>query len=149
MYYFAYNIFNCSSFRLLNFVCLQETEEPYTVIEEIPSMRRASASVRVEEMFSQIKKKLPGAPRFLLCLLPEKKNNEVYGWFMFLIVIVCTLLISTITCYRMHNTYLLQPGPWKRKCLVEFGIVTQCLAPTRVNDQYLNNVMLKINAKVC
>ena len=39
-------------------------------------------------------------------------------------------------------------GPWKRKCLSEFGIVTQCIAPTRVNDQYLTNVLLKINAKV-
>ena len=40
-------------------------------------------------------------------------------------------------------------GPWKKKCLAEFGIVTQCVAPTRVNDQYLTNVLLKINAKVC
>ncbi|KAL6970707.1 Protein argonaute 4A [Sarracenia purpurea var. burkii] len=28
------------------------------------------------------------------------------------------------------------------------GIVTQCIAPTRVNDQYLTNVLLKINAKL-
>lgn len=40
-------------------------------------------------------------------------------------------------------------GPWKRKCLAEFGIITQCVAPTRVNDQYITNVLLKINAKVC
>lgn len=39
-------------------------------------------------------------------------------------------------------------GPWKRKNLAEFGIVTQCIAPTRVNDQYITNVLLKINAKV-
>lgn len=39
-------------------------------------------------------------------------------------------------------------GPWKKKNLSEFGIVTQCIAPTRVNDQYLTNVLLKINAKV-
>jgi len=68
-------------------------------------------------MFAEIKSKLPGVPRFLLCLLPERKNCEVYG-------------------------------PWKRKCLAELGIITQCLAPTRVNDNYLNNVMLKINAKL-
>lgn len=30
----------------------------------------------------------------------------------------------------------------------EYGIVTQCIAPTRVNDQYLTNVLLKINAKL-
>lgn len=39
-------------------------------------------------------------------------------------------------------------GPWKKKCLAEYGIVTQCIAPMRVNDQYLTNVLLKINAKV-
>ena len=39
-------------------------------------------------------------------------------------------------------------GPWKRKNLAEYGIVTQCIAPMRVNDQYLTNVLLKINAKV-
>lgn len=39
-------------------------------------------------------------------------------------------------------------GPWKKKCLADFGIVTQCMAPTRVNDQYITNCLLKINAKV-
>lgn len=94
-----------------------EIDDPYTLIEEIPSMRRAHVSDRVDKMFAEIKSKLPGVPRFLLCLLPERKNCEVYG-------------------------------PWKRKCLAELGIITQCLAPTRVNDNYLNNVMLKINAKL-
>lgn len=39
-------------------------------------------------------------------------------------------------------------GPWKKKNLSELGIVTQCIAPTKINDQYLTNVLLKINAKV-
>lgn len=91
--------------------------EPFDVFEESPSLRRAPVSRRVDDMFEQIKSKLPGAPKFLLCLLPERKNCEVYG-------------------------------PWKRKCLAEFGIVTQCLAPQRVNDQYLLNLLLKINAKL-
>nr|XP_018674223.1 PREDICTED: protein argonaute 4B-like [Musa acuminata subsp. malaccensis]XP_018674224.1 PREDICTED: protein argonaute 4B-like [Musa acuminata subsp. malaccensis] len=92
-------------------------KEPFDVIEENPSVRRAPPVARVDDMFQQIKKKLPGAPQFLLCLLPERKNSDIYG-------------------------------PWKRKCLAEFGIVTQCIAPTRVNDQYLTNVLLKINAKL-
>ncbi|CAL4902476.1 unnamed protein product [Urochloa decumbens] len=91
--------------------------EPFEVFEENPSMRRAAVSRRVDDMFEQIKSKLPGAPKFLLCLLPERKNCEVYG-------------------------------PWKRKCLAEFGIVTQCLAPMRVNDPYLLNLLMKINAKL-
>ncbi|XP_037412673.1 protein argonaute 4A isoform X1 [Triticum dicoccoides] len=92
-------------------------EKPHIVIEENGSMRRAPAPKRVEDMFEQVKSKLPGAPKFLLCILAERKNSDVYG-------------------------------PWKRKCLADFGIVTQCVAPTRVNDQYLTNVLLKINAKL-
>uniref|UniRef100_A0A0D9W242 Piwi domain-containing protein n=1 Tax=Leersia perrieri TaxID=77586 RepID=A0A0D9W242_9ORYZ len=94
-----------------------QMDDPLDVFEESPSLKRAPVARRVDDMFEQIKSKLPGAPKFLLCLLPERKNCEVYG-------------------------------PWKRKCLAEFGIVTQCLAPQKVNDQYLLNVLLKINAKL-
>jgi eukaryotic translation initiation factor 2C len=30
-----------------------------------------------------VKTKLPGAPKFLLCILAERKNSDVYGWFYF------------------------------------------------------------------
>uniref|UniRef100_A0A453SZ10 Piwi domain-containing protein n=1 Tax=Aegilops tauschii subsp. strangulata TaxID=200361 RepID=A0A453SZ10_AEGTS len=44
---------------------------------------------------------------------------------------------------------LIQSGPWKRECLVEHGIFTQCLVPPpNIKDQYLTNVLLKINAKL-
>ncbi|PIA57158.1 hypothetical protein AQUCO_00600113v1 [Aquilegia coerulea] len=39
-------------------------------------------------------------------------------------------------------------GPWKKKNLHEMGIFTQCLSPTKINDQYLTNVLLKINSKL-
>ncbi|XP_057488619.1 protein argonaute 16-like [Actinidia eriantha] len=39
-------------------------------------------------------------------------------------------------------------GPWKKKSLSEFGIATQCISPTKINDQYLTNVLLKINSKL-
>ncbi|KAK6936917.1 PAZ domain [Dillenia turbinata] len=90
---------------------------PFDVFEESPSNRRAPPLVRVEKMFEDVQSKLPGAPQFLLCLLPERKNCDLYG-------------------------------PWKKKNLADFGIVTQCMAPTRVNDQYLTNVLMKINAKM-
>ncbi|CAM9002892.1 unnamed protein product [Rhodiola kirilowii] len=90
---------------------------PFDVFEESAQNRRAPPPVRVEKMFEDIQSKLPGAPEFLLCLLPDRKNCDIYG-------------------------------PWKRKNLADLGIVTQCMAPTRVNDQYLNNVLLKINAKL-
>jgi hypothetical protein len=38
-------------------------------------------SRRVDDMFEQIKSKLPGAPKFLLCLLPEicRLDGDVVG----------------------------------------------------------------------
>ncbi|KAK4279249.1 hypothetical protein QN277_016979 [Acacia crassicarpa] len=92
-------------------------EEPFCVFEEKPQFRRDPPVIRVEKMFEEIQSKLPGPPKFLLCLLPERKNSDLYG-------------------------------PWKRKNLSEFGVVTQCIAPTRVNDQYLTNVLMKVNAKL-
>ncbi|CAK9165711.1 unnamed protein product [Ilex paraguariensis] len=94
-----------------------QIEPPFDVFEENPQNRRSPPLLRVEKMCEEIQSKLPGAPQFLLCLLPERKNSDLYG-------------------------------PWKRKNLAEFGVVTQCIAPTRVNDQYLTNVLLKINAKL-
>ncbi|XP_073311824.1 protein argonaute 16 [Primulina huaijiensis] len=39
-------------------------------------------------------------------------------------------------------------GPWKKKCLTNLGIVTQCTCPSKINDQYLTNLLLKINSKL-
>lgn len=58
---------------------MQIIQRPYTLIEEDPQSRRASPVVRVEKMFEQIQAKLPGAPEFILCVLPERKNSEIYG----------------------------------------------------------------------
>ncbi|KAL5988051.1 Protein argonaute 16 [Asimina triloba] len=92
-------------------------ERPFTLIDEDPQLRKATPIVRVERMVEQIKAMLPGPPQILLCVLPERKNSEIYG-------------------------------PWKKKNLHELGIVTQCLAPTKINDQYLTNLLLKINSKL-
>ncbi|GAA0185092.1 translation initiation factor [Lithospermum erythrorhizon] len=92
-------------------------EDPYKTFEENPQFRRSPPHVRVEKMFELIKQGLPGPPAFVLCILPDRKNSELYG-------------------------------PWKRKMLSEVGVPTQCIVPTKFNDQYLTNVMLKINAKM-
>ncbi|KAF7824810.1 protein argonaute 4A-like [Senna tora] len=39
-------------------------------------------------------------------------------------------------------------GPWKKRNLVDEGVVTQCVALPKMNNQYLTNVLLKINAKL-
>ncbi|CAA3005619.1 argonaute 4, partial [Olea europaea subsp. europaea] len=49
--------------------------------------------------------------------------------------------------YNLDFSVNLIEGPWKKRNLSDLGVVTQCIAPQRVNDQYLNNVLLKINAK--
>ena len=35
--------------------------------------------VRVEKMFEEVQSKLPGQPQFILCILPERKNSDLYG----------------------------------------------------------------------
>lgn len=138
-------------------------EQPFDVFEENQQFRRAPPLVRVEKMFEEVQSKLPGAPKFLLCLLPERKNCDIYGLFYFSFYpdhlrLLSTILSSNTSKLKFHLFYLLwhiychvyynSSGPWKKKNLAEYGIVTQCMAPTRVNDQYLTNVLLKVNAKV-
>ncbi|KAL6527982.1 Protein argonaute 4B [Orobanche hederae] len=91
--------------------------QPFEVFQERGEFRNTPAPIRVDKMFEMIKSRLPGTPQFILCILSERKNSDIYG-------------------------------PWKKKNLSEFGIVTQCIAPSRVNDQYLTNLLLKINAKL-
>ncbi|CAN4111345.1 unnamed protein product [Withania somnifera] len=91
---------------------------PYEhIFEENQQFRRNPAPVRVEKMLQELRSKITTPPQFLLCVLPERKNSDLYG-------------------------------PWKKRSLADLGVVTQCIAPTRVNDQYLTNVLLKINAKL-
>ncbi|KAJ4883600.1 Protein argonaute 9 [Raphanus sativus] len=95
-------------------------EPPYKdVFQENPGFKDAPPNIRVEKMFEQMRSELgKKKPLFLLCILAEKKNSLVYG-------------------------------PWKKKNLIEHGIVTQCIAPPKnIKDQYITNVLLKINAKL-
>ncbi|KAF7103970.1 hypothetical protein CFC21_104900 [Triticum aestivum] len=89
------------------------------VIEESHQTRREPPTKRVEAMFEQIKAKLKRKPDFLFLLcVLPEKNSDIYG-------------------------------PWKRECLVKHGFFTQCLVPpANIKDQYLTNVLLKINAKL-
>ncbi|KAG0495504.1 hypothetical protein HPP92_000195 [Vanilla planifolia] len=90
---------------------------PFTIIEESHQCARMGPSERVETMFEEVIKRLPGPPQLLLCVLPERKYSAIYG-------------------------------PWKKKNLHEMGVVTQCISPTRITEQYLTNVLLKINTKL-
>ncbi|KAJ4975109.1 hypothetical protein NE237_000215 [Protea cynaroides] len=111
MSYLSRELINCGRNKGILIEC------PHTLIEEEPQWRRAGPVVRVDKMFEQIRDKLPGPPQFILCILPERKNSDIYG-------------------------------PWKRKNLHEMGIVTQCISPIKINDQYWTNLLLKINSKL-
>ncbi|XP_057431384.1 protein argonaute 4A-like [Lotus japonicus] len=113
----------CDMERLLNIIRIcserkgMRLNRPLGIIEEDNHCRRESAAVRVDNMYENLKSKLSERPQLLLCLLPERKNSELYG-------------------------------PWKKRSLAKEGIATQCIAPTKLNDQYITNVLLKINAKL-
>ncbi|THG10740.1 hypothetical protein TEA_023116 [Camellia sinensis var. sinensis] len=53
-------------------------ERPHTLIEEDPQYTTSSPLVRVEKMFELITAKLPRPPEFLLCVLAERKNSDIY-----------------------------------------------------------------------
>ncbi|CAO2813123.1 unnamed protein product [Amaranthus hypochondriacus] len=91
--------------------------DPFKVFQESHQDRRLPAPRRAENMMDLVKNGLPGPPQLILCVLPDRKNCDIYG-------------------------------PWKRKALAEVGLVTQCISPLKLNDQYLTNVLLKINAKL-
>ncbi|KAL7138848.1 hypothetical protein ABFS83_09G009600 [Erythranthe nasuta] len=91
---------------------------PACVIQENSKYKKKPGSVRVEVMFQQIKSRFQqNPPRFILCLLSDKKFCDLYG-------------------------------PWKKKTIVEFGILDQCVSSNKIDEKYLMNLMLKINAKL-
>ncbi|XP_003598353.2 protein argonaute 4A [Medicago truncatula] len=97
-------------------------DPPFDIFEEDIRHRNESPFARVARMYEMVKAKLPGPPTHPLAQL-----------------LLCILPVS-----RNCNIY----GPWKRRCLVDEGIATQCIAPTKINDHYIINVLLKINAKL-
>ncbi|KAL5100418.1 hypothetical protein RYX36_004745, partial [Vicia faba] len=56
-----------------------QVEPPFDVYEEQGHLRRSSPLLHVEKMFENLQSKLPEPPQFLLCLLPNRKNYELYG----------------------------------------------------------------------
>lgn len=42
-------------------------------------MRKSNPVARVEKMFSLLQSKLTDDPKLILCVLPERKNCDIYG----------------------------------------------------------------------
>ncbi|CAN0900264.1 Protein argonaute 16 [Linum grandiflorum] len=88
-------------------------EAPGFLFEELAQFRRSNPLDRVESMWKQVYERLPSKPQFILCVLPQKKNCDIYGPWKKKCLSECR-------------------GP---------GIVTQCICPPRpVKDQYLTNL---------
>uniref|UniRef100_A0A0Q3V6U0 Uncharacterized protein n=1 Tax=Setaria italica TaxID=4555 RepID=A0A0Q3V6U0_SETIT len=93
-------------------------ERPHTLVDEDSQSRRCSPVERVERMFEKVKTSLPGPPEFLLCVLPERKNCDIYGpW----------------KKKNLHEMGIVT------QCIA---------SSNKMNDQYFTNVLLKINAKL-
>ncbi|OMO91480.1 Argonaute/Dicer protein, PAZ [Corchorus olitorius] len=92
-------------------------EVPFMFHEKFEN-RHLSPVLRVDNIFKEIIAKHPKGLRFLLCLLPERKNSHLYGpWKR-----------KTLTELDVV-TQCMAPIP-------------------KMNDQYFTNLLLKINAKL-
>ncbi|KAJ4797830.1 Argonaute family protein [Rhynchospora pubera] len=92
-------------------------DHPQALIMEQSRYVETGPIIRVERMFDQLRKELHDKPHFILCILPERKHNDLYG-------------------------------PWKKKCLQEEGIMSQCMCTGKHNETYFQNLILKINVKL-
>ncbi|TXG63937.1 hypothetical protein EZV62_010931 [Acer yangbiense] len=57
----------------------KEIERFFTLIEEEPQSRRVSPVATVERMAEMMKSKVPGPSDFILCVLLERKNSDIYA----------------------------------------------------------------------
>lgn len=62
---------------------MQQIDGPFTLIDEDQQSRRGPPIARVERMFERIREKLPGPPNFILCVLSERKNSDIYGMVLY------------------------------------------------------------------
>ncbi|KAI3977303.1 hypothetical protein MKX01_000216 [Papaver californicum] len=85
---------------------------------------------RVELMFKGLRRIRPNFPR-AMTFEPIQENLSLR-------FILCVLDEKDSKVY----------GAWKKKCLTEAAVATQCISPTIINDQYLTNVLLKVNMKL-
>ncbi|KAL1205751.1 Protein argonaute 6 [Cardamine amara subsp. amara] len=56
-----------------------EIDRPFALVEEDPQSKKAGPVERVERMIAKMMKKFPDPPHFILCILPERKNSDIYG----------------------------------------------------------------------
>lgn len=66
--------------RVSILLTMQEIDRPFALVEEDPQSKNLGAVKRVEKMIAKMKSKFPvDPPQFILCVLPERKNSDIYG----------------------------------------------------------------------
>ncbi|CAH8383291.1 unnamed protein product [Eruca vesicaria subsp. sativa] len=91
----------------------------YEVFEEDNQLKSETGTIRVQKMFESMKKQFNGAPppNFIICILSERKNSDVYGPWKKRTLFQCGI-VSQCIAYTSNT-----------------------------NEHYLTNVLLKINVK--
>ena len=49
------------------------------ILEESSQEKNRNPVDTMERMLSQMKSRIPSPPQFFLCILPQRKNNDLYG----------------------------------------------------------------------
>ena len=68
---------------------MQHIDQPYRLIEENSEFISAEPVKRVEEMFKQVKEASMTQVQIILCVLPKRKNSDIYGTTSFSAFISC------------------------------------------------------------
>ncbi|XP_057984527.1 protein argonaute 16-like [Hevea brasiliensis] len=135
--------------------CNPDGGRSFAATSKRPKRRLRSETFEVEIVYAA---KIP-LNSFALSLQGNETNNNTRDALKVLDTILknrqsgCLLLRQTFFHDDPKNFTDVGGGitgvrPWKKKCLSDFGIVTQCIYPSTINDQYLTNVLLKINSKL-
>lgn len=100
---------------------LQNIERPFTLLEEEAQMRKFNPVARVEKMFSLLSSKLNGPPKLILCVLPERKNCDIYG-ISFSNVFQCFLYVDIFVDIFIHRVLCKFQGLGKGSVWVMLGL---------------------------
>lgn len=69
---------------------------PLHVFEENQRFRRHPPHERVNEMFKLMESVLSKAPKFILCILAERKNSDIYGLYFLRVKFLVNMVILLI-----------------------------------------------------
>ena len=118
------------------FVDAREWKKTNAICWENSDFSSATPVKRVEEMFKQILEATPSQLEIILCVLPKRKNSDIY---------VMTSFSAFISCWGFP---FLQSYNQSMLFYIVKSHGRRFASPANINSQYLTNLLLKINSKV-